>query len=107
MKISNRSWHLRLVRVLSSGYTPTNLCNYFWKVVGTLVFFLLAIILSPVVIPALGIIWLEEKVRDRDARKLPKQQKQPGLVHAWISAKKQRVCPIIIVEGEEEEPCNV
>jgi len=106
MNISNRSWHLRLVRVLDSSYIPTNLCNYFWKVVGSLVLVLLVIILSPVVGLAFCIIWLEENAKSRSARKLPKQQKPPGLVHAWISAKKQRVCPIIVVEGEEQS-CNV
>lgn len=36
--ISDRAWHLRLVRVVKKDYQPRDLCSHFWIVVGCLFF---------------------------------------------------------------------
>lgn len=100
MEINRGSWHLRLVRVFELSYVPTNLCNYFWKVMGTLVICLCLILLSPLIGLVVACVLIGDWASNRKNQKQPKQPRQPrqpGLIHAWVSAKKQRVCPIITV----------
>ena len=37
MKVSMNSWHYKLNGFYNSGYTPTNLCSYFWNTVAVVI----------------------------------------------------------------------
>jgi len=107
MKIRKSAWHYKLITKTWEGYSPKTLCGYFWIVCGTLLVWILlgsvGILISPFLLTGWGlyILWNEisTKRKIRNTFKEPKEPKDPSLVRAWISAKKQRVCPLIqIVE---------
>lgn len=97
MRVSRRSWHMRLCQFaygMGGVYVPKNLCHHFWSVVGIPIFGVFVLMVGIVVIVLspiwLSIIWVMDR-RERKASSV----KEPGLVTAWFKAKKQRVCPLI------------
>lgn len=110
MKLSRSSWHYQLLR--RTGYydwhfTQANLCWYFWQVMATLFIIFLAVLLSPLWIPVVGLIflgcwwygkWEDKEMERRKAAGLTWNEpwpKKPSLIRAWFKAKKDKVCPII------------
>lgn len=51
--LNKNSWHFRIYKSLISDNPPKSLCPYFWSLVSVL-------LLSPVILPALGIIKLSD-----------------------------------------------
>ena len=122
MKISNRAWHLRFVRIFNKKYVPRNLCQHFWAVVGTffwigVIIYLIAGLMTGVYLIVTSfyiqiglavasaavlsvIIFTGVKIRswfNRRPAKSPKESKEPGLVRSYIKARKDRYCPLIEV----------
>lgn len=130
MQISNRAWHLRMVRAqMLEPYIPSNLCNYFWRVVGILLFDTVGIAIILGILGGIGfgiyklyILFQTDLIDallgvglglsmfsiigiivwlDQRKRKRPKEPKPPGLVRSYIKARKERYCPLIEVVEEE------
>ncbi|HKZ40925.1 MAG TPA: hypothetical protein VJ044_08170 [Candidatus Hodarchaeales archaeon] len=112
--VRDDSWHYRYWWWLQHEFgghsqEPTNLCSYFWILVGKtfmvgivgLVAILFIIVIAVVyAIPTL-IAFVRHKPMPWDEeqkRKKSKQKKQPGLVRSFMIAKKRRVCPLIVIE---------
>lgn len=99
MKVKKSAWHYRMITKTWEGYYPKTICGYFWIVVGTsLIWMTLAPIIGPLIPLALLILWLLDKREERQAGRKPKERKErkePGVVRAYLSAKKRRVCPLI------------
>ena len=130
MRISARSWHMRLARHLDEDYQPRNLCHHFWVTVASVLFlkavigFVIGVFIAS---PILAIIvalqgWL---VKDSDwwLAMMPSSvgwgfvglvilvvlvksllsrtpQKPPGLVRSYLRARKDKLCPMIEVTDE-------
>jgi hypothetical protein len=113
MKIKRSRWHYRLLNWFTEGNVPTNLCSYFWNLIGRLIFILM---LSGVALGALyaavkywqqalltagfilgltliiiGSFYLGEWLRGR-------RKSKPGLVMSFLKAKKDKVCPLLEFE---------
>lgn len=122
MVINERSWHYRLYRFYASDLgekgrykEPTNLCQYFWSLVGYSILFgavgiiivVIAVFYAIVIaIPTLVALirrqpmpWNEEEVKR--AKEEKKRERQPGLVRSYFAAKKARVCPLITIQRDE------
>ena len=85
MKISRKSWHYRfLMNVMGCPYPPSNLCIYFWLVMGLL-------IVSPIAYPLF-------KFFDYLDNREPRPYKKPGLVRSYLKARKEKVCPLLEFE---------
>lgn len=109
MKISTKSWHMRLARFLQPSYKPRNLCQHFWMIVGMTLFGLVAGAAVIVCLPGIaagallygiweGGKWLRNKLLKRESR----PPKPPGLLVSYLKAKKEKFCPL--TELEDEEP---
>lgn len=123
MKVSARSWHVRLVQGMSTGfdhqYVPRDLCSHFWWVVASLAF--VALCFSVFVVGAmliLFLLWIKGFVvllplvggalvghlatlaaralvrRVHDAEPVPRP---PNLFVEYVKSKKHRICPLIEV----------
>jgi hypothetical protein len=119
MKISERSWHLRLARLAcGQNYRPRDLCSYFW---GGIVFstaMICAVVVSLLVLASLlvrfmllhlwetlgflvvvlvvtgillGVVWVFIRP-PKDGPKGP-----PNPLVEYLRAKKRRLCPLIEV----------
>lgn len=101
MKISKDSWHYRLVWKFGDRSPRTNLCLYFWQVVGNvlkvIVLGVIGVVFFPIWGPAVGISLLYDLYRQKHPRKMrePPEPKGPSLIYLWVKAKKDRVCPKI------------
>ena len=100
MRISSKSWHLRLVRLFDDTYLPRDLCSYFWRV-------LFSIILLPILLPIISIIFIfvvveniSDRIYERRSRLGRKKEKKPNLFFEFIKAKKEKICPLIEVIEE-------
>lgn len=131
MEIRRDSWHYRLYRAGSDRFPPpeTNLCRYFWRVVWgatavTLVCSMVGVILAVVgfavyehplasltvvgtvaaiVGAALLFVHLRERLEDRRWAAGHAEPRPPGLLRAYLKAKKDEVCPLItFVDGIED-----
>lgn len=88
-------------------YGGVSLCSYFWITVAQilliyptmLVFAVIAcgicIIISPFLLIAVIVKFLENWSEKRNAIRI---DRQPGLLRSWVSAKKDKVCPLIKFE---------
>lgn len=120
MKMNRQSWHYRLVQFLPGEAKfqirdGTNLCRYFWlvmccvfiKIPALTLISVTALILSPLLIPCIGIVvlvcWcLDKREKAQQKAKLaagiyPWEDfpQKPSLVREWLRAKKEKVCPMI------------
>ena len=126
MIVHESSWHLKVARWGNHNYQPRDLCSYFWRVTGRLLWALAviyaalywgyrlvdAIFDNPwwavmiVVVPAAllvisGVVFLLLAAFDAIPKphfNRTKKQKPPSLVGSYIKAKKRRVCPLIELE---------
>lgn len=134
MKIRTDSWHYKLYeRSYSQLQFPaqnTNLCKYFWRVIGgTLYVAFLATVLGAIlggigflfykytlvsftvagcIAAIIGLIFLYLYVAERlyDRAKLKRsqpgyQEPEPGFLRSYVRAKKEKVCPLITFVEEE------
>lgn len=127
MKIDVNSWHYQLTNFIGGGnYRPKNLCAYFWAVVGstllTLVFALFLVLGAGCVIAFL--VMIIDTTLKYPAEALPvfafvylvgvgiyayslrgisyKTHKEPGLLIAYVIAKKKKFCPMIELVNSKE-----
>ena len=124
MHISARSWHLRWVRrFFGSGYTPRDLCSYFWVVValtvlpvtaaivlqvglGLLIWrhpteILIALVMAVLSLALTALLFFVVfliKFLSRALRHDP--ERPPNLVVEYLRAKKRRLCPLLTVVEE-------
>lgn len=98
MNIRNTSWHFRLINwACKDGNYPKSLCAYFWAVVGLVLLWSVCLWwLFPIVLLIEKLGYHPEDPKSKE-HKEPKVHKGPGLLRAYVSAKKQRVCPLIHV----------
>lgn len=112
MKINKKSWHYRLLKFMEAD-VPTSLCPYFWKVVFLTIF---AVVFSAFFIAGALVIYIIDKIDATKDAKLKalsqeamktgdwskydaflhpkrKTKKEPGLIRAWLRARKEKVCP--------------
>jgi len=98
MNIRKSTWHYRFIMIHTTP--PKNLCSYFWTLVSFMVVWFLLwwlFVLAFVVIRISD--WLESGADKKP--KVTKIPKEPGLIRSWVSAKKNKVCPLIeFVEGD-------
>ena len=122
MRVQTNSWHYQCyIRTHDSWAGPpetTNLCKYFWRVVFGIFIstFIISVALafgafiglmfyhhtfeSFAILTATGLLiacffpiaYLTEKWHDR---KLANIDKEPGFLHAYLKAKKDKVCPVV------------
>jgi len=94
MRMSNKSWHVRLCRIGASSYVPSNLCSHFWTVVGCLALWtivcVIGLVLSPLIGIGVGIWWCNNKYLEKH----PRIHKEPGLVGSYVAAKHRKGMPI-------------
>lgn len=95
MKISKKSWHYRLHN--ATGIIPRNLCWYFWK---TVLLAALLVLFGWMIAIIVGIVWVVAKAQSKWEEWFPYKyevyvEKEPGLVRAWLKAKKDKVCPTL------------
>lgn len=58
MKISKDAWHYKLLTFRRFGprwFVPNNLCDYFWKVVGVMIFWTFSLLIGAIVLNG---VWL-------------------------------------------------
>jgi hypothetical protein len=113
MKIKKSRWHYKLLDWFTEGRVPTNLCSYFWNLVGRLFFLLLLTgiasgviyeaiknwqttllaigVIGGVVLGGIGIAVFAEWNEKR-------KKSDPGLVMSFLKAKKDKVCPLLEFE---------
>lgn len=118
--ISPRAWHYRLYCFYENPWPfckfdplpphkePTNLCGYFWGLVLHTLFYPLFIVAVLPIALIVGAVWLAYRVwrlfggREWTCEeKLEPPPRQPGLFRSFLSAKKAKVCPLIVIEREE------
>lgn len=125
MKIDTRKWHYRVWCWSFSEKHPapdsTNLCDYFWRIVGTvsfgamLVFCLLFwsgmaiyygfiesqvgwyVVAIAAALLAFG--WFIDRLEKWQAVRDAKPPRPPGLLRSYLRAKKAKVCPMVEFEG--------
>lgn len=131
VRISERSWHLQLVRACRHDYVPRDLCSYFWTLVAIIA--PLAVVIGVIVIAvvafvrimlidwrttAVGIgigigVWAalflvyylgRSLIHRRRVRQRPTGRRGPNLIVAYVKAKKRRFCPLIEVVPADAEP---
>ena len=117
IKVSRQSWHYKLAssRVESLAWSDSNLCKYFWQVVGSglvvlvgigmLIAALFLVVVVVVIVGALDIlvytsvIWVPIVaifcLRKTGINMNPKSL---NLVQEYLKAKKEKICPIIEFE---------
>ena len=99
--IRRTSWHYRLATFFADGNVPTNLCSYFWAVVGCIFCACAAVPLAVFAAPVMGIgfglswLWNHRPRRKKVAEATPHE---PNLLVEWVKAKKRRICPLIEVK---------
>jgi len=136
MEVKEGSWHYWLYEASYSQHRRpaqnTNLCKYFWRVVGGaistmfkaavigavlggigFVFYKHTLISVSVVgtgVAIVGLVYLccyvSERLEDRAWRKTLQpgyQAPEPGLLRAYLRARKEKVCPLITVVKAEEK----
>ena len=137
MEIREGSWHYWLYEMSYSQHRMpaqnTNLCKYFWRVVGgaiwtTFIAAVIGIVLGAIgflfykytlftvtaVAVAAAIVWVSvlcvyvsERLDLRAYRKRSQpgyQEPEPSLLRAYLRAKKEKVCPLItVVKADEKE----
>jgi hypothetical protein len=125
MDIRRDSWHYRFFYLAHGGFPlpKTNLCSYFWRTVWGLLIVLFFSAIAALVLVFLGwafyfhtltsfsitgtlvaivcflFFWedvLQPVLQDVLHRKRP----EPGLVVAYLKAKKSKVCPIVTIVGK-------
>ena len=114
MKINTNSWHYRLNHRMNPRYMPNKLCGYFWHTVtniiavimaiaGTLVIFVLLILLlvnAPLVFCS-SVLLISGSIRTAQA--IHRSQPRENLLFTWMKAKKRKVCPYIeFIDSNEE-----
>ena len=123
LTFSSRSWHIRLMRWWVFDYQPRDLCHHFWAVVGLLGSFAM---LASLVGGALALwVFMEARIWQNSLlmfvavnggilivvlpsltlhkwrhRSSHSERHEPGLVRQWLTARKQRWCPLIEVKEE-------
>mgnify|MGYP001558746193 CR=1 FL=1 len=101
MKINSRAWHLTLVRWLAPRYQPTNLCSYFWLVLGSLLLAAVGIALVIILLPIIPIILLiKHLATHHPLRQQSQEASKPSLLLEFLKAKKRKLCPLITVVEE-------
>lgn len=128
MKIRKDSWHYKLHEKSYSEHrfpsSNTNLCKYFWRVLGGaihtafvaavigivlgvigLLFYKYTLISVSVVAAGVAIVGLFALyVYISDRKHAPGyQEPEPGLLRSYIRAKKAKVCPLITFVEEEND----
>jgi hypothetical protein len=129
MKIRKDSWHYKLYEKSYSEHrfpaSNTNLCKYFWRVIGGTIYLAFCIAVICAVLIGLGFLFYEHTlisvsvvavgvaivglcvlytyISDRaDLRHaLGYQEPEPGLLRSYVRAKKAKVCPLINFVEEE------
>ena len=119
--VRTSSWHYRLYRWFkdTDNSEPTNLCSYFWALVGYSVLMVVidiplaivagifavayGLVMAPVALVALirrrPMPWNKAEVKRAKAGR--ETQRQPGLIRSFLAAKKARVCPLVVIERDE------
>ncbi len=136
MEVKEGSWHYWLYEMsYSQGYFPertTNLCKYFWRVVGGMIWLafmtglvgavlggigfmfykhtLVSCTVAGAIAAIAGLLYLYFYVTERfDVRAYRKtlqpgyQEPEPSLLRAYFRAKKEKVCPLITVVKADEK----
>lgn len=116
MKVSKTSWHYKVLTGCTGIKPSQSLCVYFWQVMFATVF------AAPILLMLLGVFLLMEGLKWLAVKSVKpvtalgawawslfpeKRQKQPndpppfsppkepGLLRSWLTAKKEKVCPLI------------
>lgn len=119
MKIRKDSWHYKLYEKSYSEHrfpeSNTNLCKYFWRVIGGTILLAFQVASVCIVLGAIGflfykytlisvsvvaviaaIVGLYVLYNISDRKHAPGyQEPEPGLLRSYVRAKKDRVCPLI------------
>jgi len=126
MKIQKDSWHYKLYEKSYSEHrfpaSNTNLCKYFWRVLGGTILLAFQVASVSIVLGAIGFLFykytlimvsvvaviaaivglyvLYTYISDR--KHAPGyQEPEPGLLRSYLRAKKAKVCPLITFVEEE------